>query len=191
MDTPSLREEVLAAYAGGPEEIVGLIERLVTGFSEQLERVVAQGAVLEVENAALRSEVQALRGRLAKDSHNSSKPPSSDGPGSPKRVPKSLRGVSGRRPGGQPGHPGASLTLVESPDAVVVQRPAACTRCGHDLGAATVVFDTLDWPTSIIGNGPPVIASAVTTLQEVSRWERWDAAEEGHGGAVRGDSTGV
>jgi hypothetical protein len=57
MDTPSRREWALAAYAGGPEEMAGLVERLVTGFSEQFERVVAQVAVLEVENAALRSEV--------------------------------------------------------------------------------------------------------------------------------------
>ena len=119
--------------------MVGLVERLVTGFGEQLERVVAQVAVLEVENAALRSENQALRGQLAKDSHNSSKPPSSDGPGAPKRVPKSLRGVSGRRPGGQPGHPGASLTLVEQPDEVVVHQPSVCAGCGHDLGAAVVL----------------------------------------------------
>ena len=119
--------------------MVGLVERLVAGFGEQLERVVAQVAVLEGENAALRSENQALRGRLGKDSHNSSKPPSSDGPGAPKRVPKSLRGTSGRRPGGQPGHPGASLTLVEQPDAVVVHRPAACTGCGHDLASALVL----------------------------------------------------
>ena len=103
MDTPSLREDVLAAYAGGPEGMVGLVERLVAGFGEQFEQVVTQVAVLEAENAALRSENQALRGRLGKDSHNSSKPPSSDGPGTPKRVPKSLRGVSGRRPGGSRG----------------------------------------------------------------------------------------
>ena len=139
MDTASLRKDVLAAYAEGPEGIVGLVERLVAGFGEQLERVVTQVAVLEGENAALRSENQALRGRLAKDSHNSSKPPSSDGPGSPKRVPKSLRGTSGRRPGGQPGHPGATLTLVEQPDAVVVHQPSVCASCGHDLGAAAVL----------------------------------------------------
>jgi transposase len=119
--------------------MVGLVERLVAGFGEQLERVVAQVAMLEVENAALRSENQALRGRLAKDSHNSSKPPSSDGPGAPRRVPKSLRRAGGRRPGGQPGHPGANLTLVEQPDEVVVHRPSVCAGCGHDLGAAVVL----------------------------------------------------
>jgi transposase len=139
MDRSSLREQALAAYAEGPEGVVGLVERLVAGFGEQLERVAARVAVIEAENAALRSEVRALRGRLEKDSHNSSKPPSSDGPGGPKRIPKSLRGVSGRRPGGQPGHPGAGLTPVEQPDAVVVHRPSACTACGHELGAAPVL----------------------------------------------------
>lgn len=139
MDGPSLREEVVAAYAAGPEELVGLVDRLVAGFSEQLAGVTARVTALEVENAALRSEVRALRGRLAKDSHNSSKPPSSDGPGTPKRVPKSLRGTSGRRPGGQPGHAGHGLTFVEQPDAVVVHQPSACASCGHELASAAVL----------------------------------------------------
>jgi transposase len=139
MDGSSLREAALDAYAAGPEAVVGLVERLVAGFSEQLEGVVTRVATLEGENAALRSEVEALRGRLAKDSHNSSKPPSSDGPGSPKRVPKSLRATSGRRPGGQPGHPGAHLTLVEQPDTVVVHQPSVCAGCGRGLGEAPVL----------------------------------------------------
>lgn len=116
MDSSSLREAALQAYAAGPEAVVVVVEQVVSGFSEQFERVVTRVATLEAEHAAVRREVEVVRGRLAKDSHNSSKPPSSDGPGAPKRVPKSLRGRSGRRPGGQPGHPGASLTLGERPD---------------------------------------------------------------------------
>ena len=91
MDSPSLREQRWRRTPTAPREWWGWSSVLVAGFGEQLERVVARVAVLEAENAALRSENQALRGRLAKDSHNSSKPPSSDGP-APKRVPKSLRG---------------------------------------------------------------------------------------------------
>jgi transposase len=139
MAPPTVREQVVGAYGLGPEAVVSLVEGLVAGFGEQLERVVARVTAVEAENAVLRAEIQTLRGRLEKDSHNSSKPPSSDGPGTPKRVPKSLRGKSGRRPGGQPGHAGHSLTLVEQPDAVVVHQPLACVGCGQDLGGAPVL----------------------------------------------------
>ena len=136
MDRPSLREQTLAAYTLGPEAVVALVEGLVAGFGEQVERVTARMAALEAENTGLRAEIEVLRGQLGKDSHNSSKPPSSDGL---KRVPKSLRGKSGRRPGGQPGHPGHSLTLSEQPDAVVVHQPLSCGGCGQDLGGAPVL----------------------------------------------------
>jgi transposase len=139
MDSSSLREAALQAYAAGAEAVVALVEQVVSGFSEQVEQVVTRVATLEAENAALRSEIEALRGQLTKDSHNSSKPPSSDGPGTPKRVPKSLRGTSGGRQGGQPGHPGASLTLIERPDEVVVHRPATCAGCGQGLAEGTVL----------------------------------------------------
>ena len=47
----------------------------------------------------LLEQIALLEARLTKDSHNSSKPPSSDG----LRKPKSLRTASGRRPGDRPG----------------------------------------------------------------------------------------
>src|SRR5271166_3163902 len=125
----------------------------------------ARIAELEAENAALREQVrevsllreqvqelpllrdqivllvgrvQELEARLAKDSHNSSKPPSSDGLA---RKTKSLRRRSGKKPGGQIGHQGETLRLVATPDAVVEHRPAICTACGTALveGAMVVV----------------------------------------------------
>ena len=83
MDSPSLREQALAAYVLGPDAVVALVEGLVAGFGEQIERVTARVTAVEAENAALRQEVRELRGRLVKDSRNSSKPPSSDGPSWP------------------------------------------------------------------------------------------------------------
>src|SRR5258706_16451315 len=96
-------------------------------------------AALKAENAALREQVQVLvarvqelEGRLAKDSHNSNKPPASDGLA---RKPKSLRKRSGKKPGGQIGHRGETLRLVATPDVVVEHRPAVCAGCQAPLAA--------------------------------------------------------
>src|SRR6516164_6263217 len=82
--------------------------------------------------------IRQLRARLAKDSHNSSKPPASDGL---RRRPRRTRQPSGRRSGGQPGHVGHTLTLVTSPDLVVRHPPERCPQCQHRLAglAGTVV----------------------------------------------------
>jgi transposase len=97
----------------------------------------AQIAELVAQNATLVARVQELEARLAKDSHNSSKPPSSDGLG---RKTKSLRRRSGKKPGGQLGHRGETLRLVATPDVVVAHRPAVCTRCRAPLDEASVVL---------------------------------------------------
>jgi transposase len=94
----------------------------------------AQLAELQAQNARLEARVHALEARLATDSHHSSQPPSSDGPGA-KPHPKSLRAPSGRKPGGQPGHVGSTLRLVDAPDAVQVHAPAPCAACGRSLAA--------------------------------------------------------
>lgn len=110
------REEILKVYAAGPEAVV----QLVLSLAGQLEK----------HEARLRE----LESRLRKDSHNSHKPPSSDGLRRGKR-PKSLR-QSGERPsGGQVGHPGTTLLPVEKPDASVVHAPSACAHCGSSLEA--------------------------------------------------------
>jgi transposase len=99
---------------------------------------------LEQENAGLRGqlaeaqqqisqlveEVHRLKGQVAKESHNSSKPPSSDGP---RRKRRSLRRRSEKPSGGQPGHPGHPLIQVSRPDEVVCHRPLVCRQCQQSL----------------------------------------------------------
>ena len=63
-------------------------------------------------------EIEELKARLAQNSSNSSKPPSSDGLAKPKT--KSNRTKSGKKPGGQPGHKGNSLKIEREPDIIVV-----------------------------------------------------------------------
>lgn len=80
--------------------------------------------------------IRELEGRLAKDSHNSSKPPASDGL---RRKTKSLRKPSGKKPGGQVGHPGETLRLQAAPDVVVEHRSTYCAHCQAPLDAAAPV----------------------------------------------------
>ena len=78
----------------------------------------------------LRQRVAELEARLAKDSHNSSKPPSSDPPFR-KPPPRSQRKASGRKPGGQKGHKGATRALVDEPDHLVVMALEGACSCGR------------------------------------------------------------
>jgi transposase len=74
--------------------------------------------------------------RLEKDSHNSSKPPSGDGP---KRKPKSLRGTSGAKPGAQPGHKGKTLKRVAQPHHIRIHAVApVCDACGELIEPASI-----------------------------------------------------
>ena len=64
---------------------------------------------LRLQLTALATELASLRERIGRSSRNSSKPPSSDGPG---LKPPERRKGSGRKRGGQPGHPGAGPELL-------------------------------------------------------------------------------
>lgn len=114
--------------AASREDLLALIAALQAQVVERQ----AQVAQLRVENAQLRERVQVLEARLATDSHTSSQPPVSDSPGA-KPHPKSLRAPSGRKPGGQAGHGGHTLALVDQPDEVRVDAPSTCQACGRSL----------------------------------------------------------
>src|SRR5881227_1243531 len=94
------------------------------------ERTIAQ---LQARIAEQDARIVELERQLAASSRNSSQPPSSDGLDRP--APKSLRGRSGRKPGGQPGREGRTLRQVAVPDEVVVHEPGACAGCGAWLAA--------------------------------------------------------
>lgn len=94
---------------------------------------------------SLQLKVTELEARLAQNSRNSSKPPSSDGLSKP--TPKSLRKQGERATGGQKGHKGYALKKVAEPDRIVTHPASShCDVCQRPLPEARVaearqVFD--------------------------------------------------
>jgi transposase len=115
MNEPHLpnQDEVRAAYQQGEEAVVELVDGLI--------KIIA----------SLAARVQALEDQLAKNSRNSGKPPSSDG--LKKARPRSLRKSSGKKRGGQPGHPGQTLKAVSQPDRIEVHPVEQCDHCPTSL----------------------------------------------------------
>jgi transposase len=88
-----------------------------------------QVQALQAQVAALQAEVALLREQMGRNSQNSSKPPLSDAPSAP---PRPKRAPSGRKPGGQAGHPGhgRKLVSVEQVQRVIDLKPTGCDQCG-------------------------------------------------------------
>lgn len=107
------REEILKVYDAGPDAVVALVQDLCLKYTMLEERVAN------------------LERIIAKDSHNSHKPPSSDGFKTPK--PKSRRERSGLPPGGQKGHEGHTLEMANKPDRIEWHRVDRCCNCHHSL----------------------------------------------------------
>jgi transposase len=124
---PIPREKILAAYRAGPDAIVSLIQYLQDMYEVQLRGL---QRIYEAKLAELTEQIKQLQARLHTDSHNSSKPPSSDGPA---HRPYVKRKKSTRKPGGQSGHEGTTLKRVSCPDSVVPHPVERCSRCGTSL----------------------------------------------------------
>jgi transposase len=108
-------------------------QRLREQLAQRDERIQQQSLLIEQmqeQIAALSQQVKDLQDRLAKDSHNSHLPPSSD---RFVRQPTSLRQKSEKKSGGQEGHPGTTLRFSEKPDEVIEHRVTVCSSCQHDL----------------------------------------------------------
>ncbi len=141
-------EQFLVMYHRGPEELfkffstivstntllfekLSLQEQLIKQQAEQIKLMEAQIAELP----ALKERLEELEEQKKKNSRNSSKPSSSDD----FIKPKSLRKKSDKPSGGQEGHKGHTLKMVENPDHIVVCEVDSCINCGHSLEESAVI----------------------------------------------------
>jgi transposase len=128
------RAEILAVYNAGPEAVIALVEQLLASLAGLQSLVEQQQATI----TQLTARVQHLENQLALNSRNSHKSPSSDGPGKggkqERQTHTSRDAKSGRKPGGQKGHRGHTLTMVADPDQTVLHFPERCPCCAASLG---------------------------------------------------------
>jgi transposase len=108
------REESEAIYEAGKERVVETLLSMSAKLVKVEQRIVE------------------LEGRLNQNSQNSHWPPSRDITKKP--APQSQRQKTGKPSGGQPGHEGTRLEMVEEPDKVEEHWPEVCAGCGEALG---------------------------------------------------------
>jgi transposase len=128
-------------------------EELLSQVRRHPAEVVEQLLASEQQVQELLEKVRALEGRLALDSSNSSQPPSSDGLA--KASPRNLRKQTGRKPGGQPGHPGHTLEPVKTPDHQAVHPLHRCP-CGQCGGVSLQGQPVLDYERRQVFDLPPL-----------------------------------
>ena len=138
-------------FVNEPAELV-----YVTDHGQDMQALLAENTLLRAANTALENKISMLNDtmegmtrkiaelekKLGRNSQNSSMPPSSDTFGTafkPESPNRKARRALGRKPGKQPGSPGAHLAQVEVPDHIVSHRPEMCSCCGADLFEAEIV----------------------------------------------------
>lgn len=107
------REEIRKIYQAGEAAVIEFILR--------------QNEII----TSLLNRVKELEDRLNKDSHNSSKPPSSDGLNRKYRRNRDRK--SRKKRGGQKGHEGRQMKMSEDPDHVIKHEVCFCSHCSRSI----------------------------------------------------------
>ena len=127
---------------------------------EEYERLINTISQLQATIMALEVRIKDLESQLNRNSRNSHHPPSIDGF---KKVIQNNRIKSERKAGGQPGHEGTTLAMVENPDKVISYPVETCQHCGVDLQT----IEATDYQRRQVFDIPPVKVEVTEHRAEV------------------------
>lgn len=108
---------------------IQILFRQLEELNKRVSRLEKENKALRDENALLKAENAELKARLNSNSHNSNKPPSSDGY-KKRSIKPAFPTSKNRKQGGQKGHKGKTLRQVDAPDKIAFCSPGTCS-CGH------------------------------------------------------------
>jgi len=103
----------------------------------EIDNLKAENKALKAENRKLKLEIKKLKEELGKDSHNSSKPPSSNKFGNRHRN-RNKKPKNKKKVGGQTGHKGNNLKKEAQADKKVIHVANKCSKCGYDLSKVKI-----------------------------------------------------
>jgi transposase len=136
------RDEIRNLCHSNSEVIVSYIGDLESRYSDLESRysdLESRYNELESQNIELRARINELDSPLNEDAKTRNKPPSKNIHVEKRSRPSSSRESSGKRAGGQKGHPGSTLRMIESPDEIITNRLCNCKYCGHSIEDIEVI----------------------------------------------------
>jgi hypothetical protein len=117
-------------------DVVAALQGANAQLREQNAELRAENAELKAQLAEQAEKIARLERLISRNSANSSMPPSIDDQPGRKPPGRRPRRGGGRRPGKQPGAPGAYLAWNDHPDETIPHFPAGACACGADLAGA-------------------------------------------------------
>ena len=129
----STKDQLIVELSGRINGLAAQNNELATQNNELAERIIELGSqIAEQQNMIID-----LQGKLALNSSNSGKPPSTDGFKKVKNTSTREKGRTNR--GGQAGHQGNTLFQSDTPDTIEQHRPPTHCDCGAVLSELTKV----------------------------------------------------
>ena len=144
----------------------------VVGFAGAIGHLIYEYDTLTQERIAkLEAELKIVRAGFKKNPTNSDKSPSSE----KHRKIKNSREQSGKLPGAQKGHPGATHELHESPDHIHKFEPTKCSECRSDL-RNEAIHEIQRHQEVEVEEGKMVITEYQRVIKFCSQCGRWNRA---------------